>query len=231
MSEYNIDSQYYCDDTSVFTQISGRTYSKLNDGSAYCFAVGFSSFTEIMVVSKTVNYTYYTTSSGQPTYETGTFTFQDETWYYKRGWGFSNFYGTANRIIDVRYVFDTMPSTFEDVALYCTTIASNDAYALATPKMTSNTTPSGVVSCSSRYDSNYEAWYAFNQTLSGDPLTWATTNALPQWIQYQFPNPVCIQRVIIINRAETNRRAIETFIFQGSNDGTSWTDLKTCTST
>ena len=230
MSEYNVDSKYYCDDTSEFTAISGRTYSKMYAGPAYCFAVGFSGNTEIMVVSKTENYAYYTTSSGQPSYEAGTYTFKNETWYYKRGWGFNAFYANVPRFIDVRDKFDSFPSTFEKVALYCTTIADDDTYILATPKMTSNTTPSGVVSCSSSFASNYAPWYAFDQTIAQDPYTWATINSLPQWISYQFPDPVCIHKVAIENRAETNRRAIETFKFQASNDGTNWTDLETCTS-
>ena len=127
MSEYNVNSPYYCDDTNVFTEWSTRHYWKTNAGPAYCFAVGFSTDTEVMVVSKTENYAYYTTDHGQPTYEEGTFTFQNETWYYKRGWGYSGFNYTMPRFIDVHNVFSSFPSTFEQVALYCTTVASTES--------------------------------------------------------------------------------------------------------
>lgn len=100
---------------------------------------------------------------------------------------------------------------------------------IATPIMTSNTSPSGyVASCSNRYNSNYEPFYAFNRSHGGDRYTWATTNNLPQWIQIKFPSAVCIRKLITFNRNESNIRAVSTFVFQGSNNGSSWTNIQTC---
>lgn len=103
------------------------------------------------------------------------------------------------------------------------------------PKMTSNTTPSGVCSASSNAGNNYLPFYAFDKDYGYDPYTWATTQALPQWICYQFPEPKCVRRLVTVNRNEDSvssphNRAVSSFIFQGSNDGTNWTDLEQCTS-
>ena len=106
-----------------------------------------------------------------------------------------------------------------------------EEYILATPKMTSNNTPSGECSASNSYNDNYLPWYAFDKTLGYNQQTWATTNTLPQWIQYKFEEPTCIKKVCITNRNEQNIRAVQTFIFQGSNNGTDYDDLATCTST
>ena len=100
---------------------------------------------------------------------------------------------------------------------------------LLTPKMISNTEPSGnVVSCSSRYNSNYEPFYAFDRIYGDDKYTWATTEAVPQWIQYKFPFPKIVKKLITVNRNEGNIRAAKTFIFQGSNDGITFDDIAIC---
>ena len=105
-------------------------------------------------------------------------------------------------------------------------------YVKATPKMTSNTTPSGRCSDSSDAGSYYAPYFAFNESYGYDTYTWATINALPQWIRYQFPNPVCIKKLITVHRNEDNRyhntRAVSNFTFQASNNGTNWVNLKDC---
>lgn len=98
---------------------------------------------------------------------------------------------------------------------------------------------SGIVSASSwagqgqLYGNNYKPWYAFNGQWGYDQKTWATTNNLPQWIQYKFPSPVCVRRVITVNRNEDdtsakNNRAASAFTLQGSNDGSTWTNIQDC---
>lgn len=110
-------------------------------------------------------------------------------------------------------------------------------YIDAIPKMTSNTTPSGVASASVEHNEYYRAFYAFDKIYGYDQETWATVQRLPQWICYEFPTPKCIKRLITVNRNEDlnvgvqhNNRAVSEFTFQASNDGTTWVNLGTFTS-
>lgn len=96
------------------------------------------------------------------------------------------------------------------------------------PVMTSNTAPSGTVTYSTQY---YAGWQAFapNNTQWG----WLSANAaLPQWLGYQFPTAKTVRRYEMRqyneNAASGNRR-IKTWKFQGSSNGTDWTDLDTQT--
>ena len=64
------------------------------------------------------------------------------------------------------------------------------------PKMTSNTAPSGVVSAYSSA-SGHNPYYAFDGVASDQFYTtehgWSSSNsALPQWLQYEFPDPITI---------------------------------------
>lgn len=101
----------------------------------------------------------------------------------------------------------------------------------ATPNMTSATTPSGVASASTEYSSSYAAWYAFSGTPGVDAQTWvsASGHTVGEWLQYQFPAAVAIKKISVTNRGEGNVRAIKTFKIQGSNNGTDFTDIETCT--
>lgn len=104
------------------------------------------------------------------------------------------------------------------------------AFIKATPNMTGYTTPSGVVSASSEYNGSYAAWYAFNGVYGYDQQTWATAanQITGAWIQYLFNSAKVIKKIATVNRNEGNVRAIKTFKFQGSNDGTNFTDLASC---
>lgn len=101
---------------------------------------------------------------------------------------------------------------------------------LATPRMTSDTTPSGVVTASSNGGVNYLPYYAFSESCGMNQYTWLTTtdDVVGAWIQYQFPQAETIVKLITINRGESVTRAVKTFKFQGSNDGTTWTDIENC---
>ena len=120
---------------------------------------------------------------------------------------------------------------FEEIELYGT-LEENSSGELPmnslVPIMTSNTSPSGEASCSNRYNGNYEPFYAFNRQLGGDAQTWATIQALPQWIQYKFEEPKVVKKIVTVNRNERNIRAAKTYILQGSNDGSTYTDIQTC---
>lgn len=109
---------------------------------------------------------------------------------------------------------------------------------IATPVMTSNTTPSGTCRASSVYSqsgssANWEPWHAFTQV--ADPNGWVPTNGykVGEWIEYEFSSKVVVVKFEIINRdlaGAVNASPTKVKI-QASNDGTNYTDLGECTIT
>ncbi len=93
------------------------------------------------------------------------------------------------------------------------------------PDMTSNTAPSGVVSASA--ETSQAAWQAFNDDYTSNSSLWETAYTANDWIQYQFTSGKVINRYTM--NADTNgarnARMPNTWIFKGSNDGSSWTNL------
>lgn len=66
------------------------------------------------------------------------------------------------------------------------------------PVMTSNTTPSGTVSCSSKYSNDTDAYKAFDGSLATNWLNTAgiyATGIVNQYIAYDFPNHVYIDHL------------------------------------
>lgn len=93
-----------------------------------------------------------------------------------------------------------------------------------TAAMTSNTTPSGIVSASSFYTSSYEPWRAFNQT-TGEWVSDSPT----AWLSYEFTTPRIVKLYQMLppgfiapNTAPRN------WSFEGW-DGASWVVLDTVT--
>lgn len=138
---------------------------------------------------------------------------------------------TIGYLIPVSHVLNDTITNLKCALYQVIGIKNNSKIQKLTPKMTSNNTPSGEVTCSSRYSINYEPFYAFDEIYGNDGQTWATIDSLPQWICYRFPKKVCVTRVSIVNRNEGNIRAVSEFILQGSNNGSTWTDIQTCIST
>jgi hypothetical protein len=93
------------------------------------------------------------------------------------------------------------------------------------PTMTSNTAPEGVASASSIYSSTTNAFKAFDKSTS---TYWYAGGNAPQWIQYQFINPVFIHSVVISgygsSGASNNPNSIT---IQASTDGSTFTDIQT----
>jgi len=122
----------------------------------------------------------------------------------------------------------TLPPPVQDSVLYSadgvTTTWSNafDFGSITTssasliPAMTSNTTPSGVVTASSYRNVTYEPWRAFN----GDTTLfwWAGGTAGNPWIQYDF------QTNKMVTKYELAKTNIKTWELQGWN-GASWTTV------
>ena len=98
-------------------------------------------------------------------------------------------------------------------------------YRIATPVMTSNTTPSGVASASSEHSNTTAAWTAFKQADVNEG--WATSygQITNQWIQYKFDDPKVIEKLNITLRDIVSYGMFKAFDFQASNNGTDWTTL------
>lgn len=94
------------------------------------------------------------------------------------------------------------------------------------PAMTSDTTPSGIVSASSYSSTNYP-WQAFRgfATIAGQ--LWDAGGNCPQWLQYQFAAEQTIGNygvtLGVIGASNVS------FEFQVSDDGTNWTTVDTQT--
>ncbi|WP_336122223.1 discoidin domain-containing protein [Paenibacillus polysaccharolyticus] len=102
-------------------------------------------------------------------------------------------------------------------------------YRKINPIMTSNTSPQGVVSTSSTYNSTYEGWKAMNGGTVGADDCWATANNTPAGtLTYQFVGTVKIGAYVITFRdASDTFAAPKNWTFEGSNDGSNWTVLNT----
>lgn len=92
------------------------------------------------------------------------------------------------------------------------------------PDMTSNTEPSGVCTRTDVLNSGTEAWYAFDNNWSD---YWHSTNAAyPKYLGYQFTFPVVAAKYTIASRSASPAVLYpKDWKFQGSNNGSSWTDL------
>lgn len=102
---------------------------------------------------------------------------------------------------------------------------------ITTPKMTSNTAPSGVVSASSIYSSVYEAWRAFNGQVVGVDDCWASGAGSPSaFLSYKFDRATIINAYSITSRdASDIGSAPKNWTLEGSDNGTNWTVIHTAT--
>ncbi|MFD3258769.1 discoidin domain-containing protein [Paenibacillus lentus] len=89
------------------------------------------------------------------------------------------------------------------------------------PRMTSNTTPSGIVSASS-YNTTWNRypWHAF---INSNNSYWQSNSSNTGWIQYKFDNEKIIRKYTIT--PSDPRNAPKSWSFRGSNDGSDWTVL------
>ena len=84
------------------------------------------------------------------------------------------------------------------------------------PVMTSNTTPSGVASAISVYQSSatYQAWKAFDD----DSLTvWHSTDTANPWIKYEFPEAIDAKMVQFISSGSGSNSYVKDFKIFGTN--------------
>jgi hypothetical protein len=97
---------------------------------------------------------------------------------------------------------------------------------IATPAMTSNSTPSGIVFASSQNGVNF-SWNAFSQ--DSNTTFWQSAVANTGTLGYQFPSGKVIKRYILRMISSTTLSFPTAWTFQGSNDGISYTTLDTVT--
>lgn len=104
-----------------------------------------------------------------------------------------------------------------------------DKTLIITPLMTSNTTPSGVTSASSIYNSSYEGWRAFNGGATGTEDCWASSAGSPSGhLAYKFNDITTLSMYSITSRdASDLGSAPKDWTFQGSNDGINWSVIHT----
>lgn len=91
------------------------------------------------------------------------------------------------------------------------------------PIMTSDTTNGFTISASSVFSSVYEPWKACD---GNSATAWAMLgNTFPSTWQVICPSPVAIWSIQISKRETVGGEWIDTFYFEGSNDGSTWTSL------
>ncbi|MBO5479424.1 MAG: discoidin domain-containing protein [Clostridia bacterium] len=85
------------------------------------------------------------------------------------------------------------------------------------------------VTSSSDIDAIRIAFRAFDGSTDSVSGCWHSSASTPQWLQIEFPSKVKISKFTIQNRdANTSANegyTLKAFILQGSNDGSTWTDL------
>lgn len=94
------------------------------------------------------------------------------------------------------------------------------------PKMTSNTSPYGEAISSGAYSSSYPNYYAFD---GSDSTRFESADGnTGAWLGYHFPSGIKLGRVSLKARAISAANAT-VYKIQGSNDGSTWTDIDTMT--
>lgn len=96
-----------------------------------------------------------------------------------------------------------------------------------TPVMTGANTPAGYeVTTSSNADTTRVGYKAFDGVHAANNV-WHSTGGVPQWLQMKFPEKRTVRKFTILNPPSDQYGScgIESFKLQGSNDGSSFTDL------
>lgn len=97
----------------------------------------------------------------------------------------------------------------------------------AIPVMTNYTTSGYTMSASSEFTTGYRAWYV--NDASGTTYWRPLANSLPAWVQWQLPSAKTFRSYMIISTDSSGFDAVSysptIWMPQGSNDGTTWTDL------
>lgn len=104
---------------------------------------------------------------------------------------------------------------------------SGSEVATSIPTMTSNTAPSGVASCSTPLNTNYDAYKAFDKTVTCYVASARCSVAEPTIIQYKFASPTVINKYGIYLYQSNGASLPKDWTYQGSLNGTDWVILDT----
>lgn len=94
-----------------------------------------------------------------------------------------------------------------------------------TPKMTSNTAPSGRAFASSVYNTSVEPWLAFDRS---DSFYMSASSGGAGHLGYEFNNSISVGKYSV-RSANVITRSPKDWTFEGSNDGINWDVLDTQT--
>nr|WP_186322835.1 LamG-like jellyroll fold domain-containing protein [Paenibacillus xylanexedens] len=99
------------------------------------------------------------------------------------------------------------------------------------PKMTSDTLPSGIASCSTTFSTSgaYNAFNAFDKTITqtGSFNSWVTASGqLTGWLAYEFPSATVVNKYTLVHGYNNVNVSPKSWTFEGTNDnGLTWTVL------
>ena len=120
------------------------------------------------------------------------------------------------------YCADKLLSNSTWLTAICDSTYFESVLNVKVPAMTSDTTPSGQVIYSSQY-SSYYGYLAFKGThATASGWSPSNNNTRGEWLGYIFTESVKVHKAYINNEDRGGEVSI-----QGSNDGTTWTDIKT----
>lgn len=236
--DYN--SIYYKYNSGTFTTFGGRWYAKVNDGETYAFSAWLpENWTFGFVVSQ-----YKKAVESNCSYQSGyihkadgsgggSFVMYNHLWYWTHApfaWQGCHNCDPQTNFIDFRSN-SNIPAThdFIEYETVCKEFLKIIYAEIATPVMSSNSSPYNSCSASSTYGSNWDAWKAFRQFPDVNGWSSADGRTVGEWLQYRFDSPTKIVKVNVINRNFSAPAAVKKFKIQGSNDGYSYTDLRECT--
>jgi hypothetical protein len=144
--------------------------------------------------------------------------------YKKNGTIFYISLGTPNSTLLVDTSIYTNGASIDNVQMLSTIDIPSLTDAM--PSMTSDTTPSGIVTTSDTDPGFPRPSYYFCDD-DDDNLFLSKWNDNPVWFQYQFPTAKTIIAFSITYKFTYDNRRPTQINFQGSNNGTSWTTIHT----
>lgn len=142
-----------------------------------------------------------------------------QTWLHAAGITDKNYTTLAEVLNDTTTLAALMAS--EDAVDYLVT-CKEWASTISVPTMTSNTAPSGRCFASSEY-SGRGAYVAFDGTSNAWQTSNTSTSFSNIYVGYQFTSAIEINRAAFT--VGTPQVSAMTYKFQGSSDGSAWTDL------
>ena len=122
------------------------------------------------------------------------------------------------------------PVWYKFMTMIPTALAAMDSVAVTVPTMTSNTTPSGVASASSIYNTVSDAWCAFDRDVATPWSGAKGQNAVASWIGYTWGFKIALYKIEASPAYMSGHRGDclpSAFKIQGLDDNNEWVDVET----